>query len=470
MLDKLFSGFKFKHTNLTLKEKVVIALPKQAYNLSTVIIHNVFIKYYTDIIGLKPVYVSLIYLIFNVWNYLNDPVIGIMLDKMKYRKDRGKYAYVMRVTFPVMIVMLTLMLFSSPNWDQWLIFAVLTGALFLFDTAGTFYVISIDSYSMLAAPSKEERVDISMIGNYLSYIFSFFATLIPTLLLVGNLKNNRPLVISMLLLVIVLNAVLYIMAALMIEDKEEYYLTGDSSEVEMSYETLKEDVLSFARMREFWAFFTFKAITFGPQAIYFTVFLYYMDYVIKSTGFQATLADVLPMLLLFAIYPLIGKKIKDIGVKSSLLMVILPYIIGYVILYTSQTWYVVLLSYIPILLGRLVNETVQYPIGGMIIDENERLTGVRKPGLFSAVNSILFAPLSGIQLVLFMTIIDQFGFRNGGVEQSARAIQGIRIAGALVPIIFVLVGVIPILLLPINLEKENELSEYSIERRSGGEE
>lgn len=450
---------------LSLKEKLIIALPKQGYMLTNVIIHNVYIKYFTDIIGLKPSYVAMIYMIFNIWNYLNNPIFGVMLDKMKYKEKRGKYTYVMRVTFPLMIIILTLLLFSSPTWSQMGIFIVLLVGLFLFDTASTFFVISIDSYTMLVAPSKEDRIDITVIGNYVANIVSFFATLIPTLLLVGDTKDNRPLVIGMLLLVVLINGILFTLAIFALKDKPELYEVGDSSAVKSDFQSIKNDVFGFMKMRAFWAYFFFKATTFAPQLIYFTVFLYYMDYVVQSNGFQASVADTAPMIIVLFLYPLISKVIKNVGIKSSILIGIIPYIVGYVILYFADNWIVVASAYIPILIGRQVSETVQFPFNSMVIDENERLTGTRKPGLFIAINSILSAPMSGLQLVIFMWIIEQYGFQTGGGVQTEAAIEGIRIAGALVPIAFVIVGIIPVLMIPFNLQREKELSKYSTERR-----
>src|SRR5690625_2828288 len=96
-----------------------------------VLIYNVYIKYYTNIVLLKSQYVAIIYIIYNIWNAINDPIIGAWLDKMKIRpQSGGKYVYVMRVTVPVMVFFSFLMVLSSPTWDQWVIFLVFTVELF----------------------------------------------------------------------------------------------------------------------------------------------------------------------------------------------------------------------------------------------------------------------------------------------------------------------------------------------------
>ena len=76
---------------LKFKQKALLATPIPASWVSSVIIHNVYIEFYTDVIGLEPKYIGWVYLIFNVWNVLNDPIFGVMLDKMPYRPGKGKY-------------------------------------------------------------------------------------------------------------------------------------------------------------------------------------------------------------------------------------------------------------------------------------------------------------------------------------------------------------------------------------------
>lgn len=451
---------------LSFKQKFILCLPAQGLSLSNVLIHNVYIKMYTDIIGLQPKYVSWIYFIFNIWNMLNDPVFGVFLDKMKYTPKRGKYVYVMRVTAPLMIVMIALMMFASPNWEQTTIFIFLLATLFLYDTAGTFFSISANCYNMLAAPSKEERVDISVIGGYVANVVSFFATLIPTFLLVGDTKNNRPLVLILLMGVVILNALIYLYAVFHLKDRPELYEVGDSSETDISVETLWVDVKSIITMKSFWCNFFYTMTAYAPQGIYFTAYLYYMDYVIKANGWQATVADVAPMLIVFMIYPVIGSFVKHKGSKVSMFTSMLPYLIGYVVLYFSQSWLMVLASYTFIMVGKYINSTACAPLSAALIDENERNTGSRKPGLFGAINAILAAPIGGIQLIIFTGIIEKFGFVAGGGMQSASAIEGIRIATALIPIAFCLIGIIPLVCLPFGLKKENELSEFSKERRN----
>ena len=72
--------------------------------------------------------------------------------------------------------------------------------------------------------------------------------------------------------------------------------------------------------------------------------------------------------------------------------------------------------------------------------------------------------------MIFMAILAFFGYDAKAPVQTAQAMMGIRIGTALVPIAFLIVGLIPLIFFPIGREKEAELSAYSEARRRGTQE
>jgi len=466
-LKSIAGQYRFTRTGITLGQKWLLALPGPAMSLSSVLIHNVYIKMYTDVIGLDPMYVGLIYFWFNLWNMLNDPVFGVLIDKMKYRPGKGKFLYLMRITVPFILVCLAAMLFSSPDWPQKTLFLVLLGELFLFDTAFTLFGISNNCYQLIAAPTKEERIDVDVLRGYISNITSFFATIVPTLLLVGSAQKNRMQIISILMGVILLNMVLYLLSVTRLKETPEMYSRGSADADGIRLETIWRDVTSIFKMKAFWTWFFHGMLTFGPMGIYFTAYLYYMDHVIKASGVQATVADTGSMIVVLAILPVIGTQVKRIGGKRSIFLGMIPYLTGLGILFLAVNWWQVTLAYILVQFGRYVASTAGGPLGAAIIDENERLTGTRKTGLFAAVSAILAAPVGGLQMILFMGILKATGYQEQAAVQSAEAVMGIRVATALVPVAFCLAGLLPLALFPYTRAKEEELSQFSAEQRLG---
>ena len=55
------------------------------------IVTSSFMKFYTDMVGLSPAIYGVVFLIFSIWNGINDPIIGYWADKRPFLTGRGKY-------------------------------------------------------------------------------------------------------------------------------------------------------------------------------------------------------------------------------------------------------------------------------------------------------------------------------------------------------------------------------------------
>lgn len=453
---------------MPMRRRLLLATPLPAAWMSSVIIHNVYVKFYTDIVGLSSEYVGWVYFWFNVWNVLNDPVFGVLLDKLKYRPGKGKFLRVMRITIPFMLVGLALMAWTPSSWSQTAIFAVFLLELFLFDVACTFYLISATSYLYLAAPTREERIDVEVARTWIGNIFSTVATVVATQLLVGGAVTERMTMNVLLMLVVLVNGALYAFAAWKLKDPPELYALGDGGDGAVDRAQLWRDLRSIFRMPAFWAWFFYGLTSMAPMGIYFTAFLYLMDHVIGAKGWQATAADVGSMVVVLVALPLYAAMIKRIGSRTSLWLGSVPYLLGMLVIWQwADQWGHVLLAYILIMSGKHIVGTAGVALEAALIDDNERATGVRKAGTIAAVKALLGAPLTGAQMVIFMGIISAGGYVEQAREQSDAAKEAIRFAAGGVPIIFCVIGFLPLLFLPYSKRVEAELTRWSKSRRSG---
>lgn len=454
------------NSKLTFREKLTLALPGPASVIGPIIIHNTLMKYYTDIIGLDAKFYGWIYLIYSIWNAINDPLLGACIDKMPFSKKRGKYVYLMKVTAPTMLFAIFAMLLSSPSWGDWVIFGVLTAELFVFDTAYTVYSVAYQSYFLIAAPGKEERVDVEVIRTYIGNAIGAITTIIPTLLLVGN--GNRALIIPIFSLVILINAAMYFVAFRTLKDKASMYETAISPESKSIKEIWKE-ARNIICSKPFLTYLLFYITARGAISYYFNPFLYFMDHVIKSSEIVATLADVIPGLIMLALLPFAGRFIKKHGSKFTTLLAYIPALIGFAGLLFITTGWQAVICYIFIVFALNVIQTAGVVINGALIDYDEMKTGIRKTGLYGGLFSLLTTSLTSLQATIFTTILSNHGYDGTLAEQSPEAVLGIRIGAGLVPIIMCALGFIPLLIFPIGKKLEQEISDFSNNARSNRE-
>ncbi|MBQ0168004.1 MAG: MFS transporter [Treponema sp.] len=463
IFKKIASHYKFTKSKLSFGEKVALALPGPASVIGPIIIHNAMIKFYTDIIGIDPKYVGWIYIIYNIWNAINDPLLGAWVDRMKYNEKRGKYVYLMKVTVPFMLLSTLGMFLTSPAWSDMVVFFVFLAELFIFDTAYTVYSVAYQSYFLIAAPTKEERVDVDIIRTFLGNVVGAVTTIIPTLLMVGN--GKRSLVIPALSAVVAMNAVIYLIAFRTLKDKGELYANEVHEEQKPFRETVRE-AWAIIKQPAFLTYLLFYITARGAMEYYYTPFLYFMDDVLESSGLMATIADTIPGLFMLALIPVFGNNIKKYGSKTMSIFSLVPAAIGFGgLLFITEAWQAVI-CYCFIVLALNICQRAGVVLNGDLIDDDERRTGIRKTGLYGGVFSLLATSLTGLQQLVFTNVISAYSY-NGALEvQTAEAVTGIRIGAGLVPLIMCVVGLIPMLFFPIGRKKEQELSEFMDSRRS----
>lgn len=466
VFSKISSQYKLSGGNMSFGQKFTLALPGPAAVLGSIMIHNTLMKYYTDIIGIDPIYIGWIYFIYNIWNAINDPLFGVYVDRFKYREKKGKYGYLMRVTAPIMMLSIVGMLFASPGWSDIVIFALLLIELFLFDTAYTVYSVAYQSYFFIAAPTTEERIDVEVIRSYVGNVIGFFATLIPTMLLVGN--GNRMLIIPIFIAVVAINAVLLVIALRKIKERPEMYNSIQKMVEHQSFREIWSESLVIIKSKPFLTYLLFYITAKGAISYYFTPFLYYMDKVVCSSGLVATIADVVPGLVMLVLLPVVGTMIKKYGSKNVIIASYIPALIGFSgLLFIHKAWYAVI-CYSFIVLSLYMIQTAGVSINGALIDEDEMRTGIRKTGLFNGLFALFATTLTSLQSVVFSSVISWYGYDGTAAVQTEQAVFGIRIGTALVPIIFCLLGLIPLLMFPIDKKREQELSDFSAKVRQEG--
>ncbi len=456
-------------SKLPFKSKFGLALTTSSASLSMVFIGNIFVKYYTDIIKVDPVIVGAIYYWISIWAAVNGIVIGYLIDRVKYHPKKGKYVRILRRAAPLMIIALFGMIVASPAMPEWLIATIFVIELMLFYTASTTYNYAYNCYYLLVAPTKEDRIDVTVIMSYVANILSFFASLIPNFLLVGNNSMPRETIMFYLLLVLAFNALVYFIALRSLKDSQDLYAAGEAKNDKINLKSLWKDVKSFLTMRSYWSVFLVNLTAFAPMTIAYTAFLFMMDHVLKTTGAQAAIVDAVPMILVLLLLPFIGKVIKKIGGKRAFFLAMIPFFIGQAILFFSLNWIWAFVAYFFIWLGHNSAATAHAPLGAAVIDENERITDVRKTGLQAAITSVLNMPFMGIWTLVYMALIKYFGYEQGTLVQTEEAILGIRVASTWLPSIMYLLAIIPLMLNPFNKEKEREISKWSYQRRHGDE-
>jgi Na+/melibiose symporter-like transporter len=75
---------------ITLKTKIFYAFGNWGNTTTTTIFGFFFAFFLTDIAHLKPLFVAPILLIGGVWDAINDPLVGVLVDRVRSRWGRRR--------------------------------------------------------------------------------------------------------------------------------------------------------------------------------------------------------------------------------------------------------------------------------------------------------------------------------------------------------------------------------------------
>ena len=86
---------KKEQNKLTLKQKIGYGLGDAGGVMTFALMSSTFSMYCTDALGITPATIAVLLLIWNVWDFINDPIMGAYIDKSYARNSskNGKYRY-----------------------------------------------------------------------------------------------------------------------------------------------------------------------------------------------------------------------------------------------------------------------------------------------------------------------------------------------------------------------------------------
>jgi len=133
--------------------------------------------FYESVIGLPSALALAAFLIFSVWNAINDPIAGYLMERLKMpwqrRRQFHRFPWILIGGIPWIVSYLVIFLVPlrwKPPVDTWKIFAWYVGSLLLFDTFFTVYEINATSLFPVKFRKPEERRSVQGWGTLLGIL------------------------------------------------------------------------------------------------------------------------------------------------------------------------------------------------------------------------------------------------------------------------------------------------------------
>lgn len=154
---------KTKSTGLTMKHKVGYALGDAGGCMTFAIMGSTFTMYCTDALGLDTGLLAILFAIWNVWDFINDPLMGALMDKSfaKKHNKKGKFRPWLLRSAP-MVAVGFIALWSVPQFfDGVALLAMLFVLKILYEGSYTMFNIPMGSLLSAMADTDQERATLS---------------------------------------------------------------------------------------------------------------------------------------------------------------------------------------------------------------------------------------------------------------------------------------------------------------------
>ena len=407
---------------------------------------NSYVFYYYEVeLGLPVALLGLAFVIFAIWNMINDPLIGYLTDRpFRWTQKWGwRFPWIVVATIPYLICWF--LLFAPPEnlvsqADPWPIFWYFIIIACLFDTFFSLYSTHLNAGYTNHFRTDVERRKSSAINLIVPRILALIIGFTVPFFYVYGDRSSMILAQSLIIFILIICVLILIPGIRESEDLKERFIRGYKSTERTSYfKTMKS---AFKQKNFTTALIVFMLLSLAATLASASS-VYFMKDVLGlplSYSIYTLLAGFLGFLLFVPFWSNIVRKIGHVKtMKLSLILI--------AIVYLPTLWITTLLEAIifAFLGGFAVGAfgITLGPITADVNDENTVITGKHQEGTLAGIRTFFFRFALIFQAVIFTVVHIATGYNpDPQATQTALAIWGIRIHRGLIPSILSLLAFI----------------------------
>lgn len=424
---------------LTLKGKVGYGLGDAGGCLTFALMGSTFSMYCTDALHIDTALLAILLLIWNIWDFVNDPIMGAIMDKMfaKNKNPKGKFRPWLLRSAPLVCVTF-IALWSVPSFFDGIgLICCLFGLKILYEASYTMFNIPMGSLLSVMSRNDEERASLSSwrgigsgIGNMIPSV------LVPPLIKMYGQTNAKGYAIGAIIC-----AVIGFVMCLM-----HYFMTTEHLQDKKNNKQQNVRIIDILKVfkvnRPFVALCMHGLFICLMQYVTSTLNNYMYSSVLGNLALASygTIVSAPFMALIFIFGAKLAKKFGlEKMIRYSLIVSSMIYILLFAmhLLTNVNPWVHIIVSGIAMGIAS-ISIYLQWGLVGEAIDYNEMITGKRTEGSIYGTFNLSRRVGQTIASSLAIFMLGVIGYDGDLLVQSDMTIFGLKVLCVLLPGILVL--------------------------------
>lgn len=435
-----------------------------ACQLSFTMVNMYLAYFYTDVFGLSAAAVATLLLVAKVWDGINDPMMGALMDKT-YTKVGGYRTYI--IAGAIALVAFTVLTFSVPDFGD-------TGKLIYAYIAyiGLGMAYTVMNVPFAALPSRmtdnpkrlNQLFASSMWAGALGNTVLGMCTM-PLIMFLGKGVQEAGYQKTAIGYAAVALPLVLIMVRLCKENtdiaKAKEITAAQSGNNGTSFCGFLKSIFSNKNLLCVFTYMFFAMFSQIGRAC--TAFYYYM-FCVGNMALASVLMSMSGLVSLVLI-PFVPALIAKFGKKRIVIVSQIIQIVGLVMMFAGPYTNIPYTIVANLIYG--LGGGYSACVGSMIVDaldNYEHQTGVRNDGIAFAFNGLMTKISSAIAGSIGLMVMAAFGYTNGS-ELTARALTGINVGVNIVPLVAAALAIIPMFIFDLNEKKMKVVRDELKERR-----
>lgn len=406
-----------------------------ASQLSWTMVSTYLAVFYTDVFGLSAGAVAVLFLVAKIWDGVNDPMMGEIMEHTHTRY--GRFRPYIALGAPLLVIF-TILTFTVPNFGTTgnLIYAYVT-----YIGLGMVYTMTNVPYQGLPAVMTDDSkkvnrlMTVQLMGMVLGMIILNLGTL-PMVNFFGQGNQKAGYQITASVFAIAALPMFWFCAKMC----KETVIVRKENQV-----PVKESMKLIFKNRNMMMVVLYTVCNMSAMMGRIGVSVYYYMYVVKNFTF-ITLFMMMQMIVGAVVMPLAPRVIEKFGKKKTVYFAMLVQAAGLLMMVFGPYQNIPYLFVCHIVYGL---GYIAGPCGAIMLidalDDMDLKTGVRTDGTAFSLNGLGSKIGTAVGSALGVAVIGWFGYQ-AGQDVSAHTQLGITIAANVIPAVIFLVGIIPVAL------------------------